>query len=141
MSGKWNIYVKYNSGIYYIRQGSKAGLRLVVKSVSPVISQSPGIWQLILCSGRFKRKTLPLYTNLILSILLNRCINKITYSIINSTFKFCVHWVKDIMKWKISLLTYTKGEAETVLLSTEPKYINTDSSCLCFLNNFIYELY
>lgn len=100
MSGKWNIYVKYNSGIYYIRQGSKAGLRLVVKSVSPVISQSPGIWQLILCSGRFKRKTLPLYTNLILSVLLNRCINKITYSIINSTFKFCVHWLKYIMKWK-----------------------------------------
>lgn len=141
MSGKWNIYVKYNSGIYYIRQGSKAGLRLVVKSVSPVISQSPGIWQLILCSGHFKRKTLPLYTNLILSVLLNRCINKITYSIMNSTFKFCVHWLKDIMKWKISLLTCTKGEAETVLLSTEPKYINTDSLFLCFLNNVTYELY
>lgn len=141
MSGKWNIYVKYNSEIYYIRQGSKAGLRLVVKSVLPVISQSPGIWQLILCSGRFKRKTLPLYTNLILSLLLNRCINKITYSIINSTFKFCVHWLKYIMKWKILLLTYSKGEAETVLLSTEPNYINTDSLCLCFLNNVIYELY
>lgn len=124
MGVKWNIYVKYNFGIYYIRQGSKAGLRLVVKSVLPVISQSRGIWQLILCSGRFKRKTLPLYTNLILSLPLTRCINKI---ILNSMFKFCV-LIKD-MKWNIYLLSDTKGEAGTftVLSPTEPKYINTVS--------------
>lgn len=113
MGVKWNIYVKYNSGIYYIRQGSKAGLRLVVKSVLPVISQSRGICQLILCSGRFKRKTLPLYTNLILPLPLTRCINKI---ILNSMFKFCVLIKRYEMKY-IFIVRYKRRTGTFTVLT------------------------